>query len=359
MADQKISQLTVKATFAAADEWVIVDSATATNKKVTGFDQKVGTSNSVSFAGITDSTLTTVNGIVTTNGSGTFSSSVTLPDGTLATTQVMADNSTKLATTAYVHAFLPVTEANGGTGETTYLDGQVLIGNTGTGGLDKANLTGTGNRISIINSAGGIRLQTPQDIASISTPIFSGLMMTSTTKGCVFPRMSTAQRLALAPFDGTIVYDLNLFKFQKLENGTWQTLEGTELFEDLTDVTGAYTTANALYKTDAAVTGLEETTTLLTEPMANQFTFTRGTTAVTVQADLTVEATSLINQDLTTDATPTFNGATLTSTTDPLIVPRMTTTQKNALTGINGMIVYDSTLNKFQGFENGIWTSFI
>ena len=49
----------------------------------------------------------------------------------------------------------------------------------------------------------------------------------------------------------------------------------------------------------------------------------------------------------------------LTSTTGALLVPRMTTGQKAALTAINGMIVYDSTLNKFQGYENGAWVSFI
>lgn len=47
------------------------------------------------------------------------------------------------------------------------------------------------------------------------------------------------------------------------------------------------------------------------------------------------------------------------STTGAFSPPRLTTTQKNALTPANGMIVYDSTLNKFQGYENGAWTSFI
>lgn len=49
----------------------------------------------------------------------------------------------------------------------------------------------------------------------------------------------------------------------------------------------------------------------------------------------------------------------LSGTTGALLVHRLTTTQKNALTAVNGMIVYDSTLNKFQGYENGTWTSFI
>lgn len=142
-------------------------------------------------------TLTTVGGLVQTDGAGTLSSSVTLPDGTLATTQTPADNSTKLATTAYVDAS-----------------------------------TATANE-----------------------------------------------------------------------------------FSELTDVTGAYTTARALYATNAAVDTLVETTTTLGEPAANQFTLTRGTSAVVVQNDLTIEAASFVNQDLTTDASPTWAVATLSTLT--------------------------------------------
>ena len=48
------------------------------------------------------SALTIANGILQTDVNGVLSSSITLPDGTLATTQSSNDNSTKLATTAYV-----------------------------------------------------------------------------------------------------------------------------------------------------------------------------------------------------------------------------------------------------------------
>ena len=49
----------------------------------------------------------------------------------------------------------------------------------------------------------------------------------------------------------------------------------------------------------------------------------------------------------------------ITSTTGGLIIPRMTTTQKNALTPVNGMLVYDSTLDKFQGYQSGSWQNLI
>ena len=49
------------------------------------------------------------------------------------------------------------------------------------------------------------------------------------------------------------------------------------------------------------------------------------------------------------------------STTGGFIVPRMTTAQRNALTAVKGMIVYDTTLDsfyKFGGAGAGAWTAF-
>jgi hypothetical protein len=37
----------------------------------------------------------------------------------------------------------------------------------------------------------------------------------------------------------------------------------------------------------------------------------------------------------------------------------MTTTQRNALTAANGMLVYNTTTNKFEGYENGSWVSLV
>ncbi len=37
----------------------------------------------------------------------------------------------------------------------------------------------------------------------------------------------------------------------------------------------------------------------------------------------------------------------------------VTTTQRDALTAVNGMVIYNSTLNKFQGYENGAWVNLI
>lgn len=49
----------------------------------------------------------------------------------------------------------------------------------------------------------------------------------------------------------------------------------------------------------------------------------------------------------------------LSSTTGALLLTRLTTTQRDLLTAVNGMILYNSTLNKVQIYEGGAWASVI
>lgn len=42
-----------------------------------------------------------------------------------------------------------------------------------------------------------------------------------------------------------------------------------------------------------------------------------------------------------------------------MAVPILTTAQRDALIPTNGMLIYNKTLNKFQGFENGAWVNLI
>ena len=66
----------------------------------------------------------------------------------------------------------------GGTGQTSYTNGQLLIGNTTGNTLTKATLTGTANRVIVTNGSGSITLSTPQNIATTSSPTFAGLTLT-------------------------------------------------------------------------------------------------------------------------------------------------------------------------------------
>lgn len=64
--------------------------------------------------------------------------------------------------------------ANGGTGQTTYTNGQLLIGNTTGNTLTKAALT-AGNSVTVTNGTGSITLDAIQDIRTTASPTFTGL----------------------------------------------------------------------------------------------------------------------------------------------------------------------------------------
>lgn len=68
---------------------------------------------------------------------------------------------------------LPVAVSQGGTGQTSYTNGQLLIGNTTGNTLAKATLTGTSNQVTVTNGAGSITLSTPQNIHTAATPQFA------------------------------------------------------------------------------------------------------------------------------------------------------------------------------------------
>ena len=61
--------------------------------------------------------------------------------------------------------------------------------------------------------------------------------------------------------------------------------------------------------------------------------------------------TTALTLDMSEAGAATFNaGVAITTTTGALLLSRLTTTQRNALTAANGMIIYNTTDNKFQGY---------
>lgn len=86
---------------------------------------------------------------------------------------------TSIPLSSAVTGTLPV--ANGGTGQSSFTDGQVMIGNTATGLLSKANLT-AGSNVTITNGNGSISIAST---ASGAAPLWSYVSQSSTLNPAV------------------------------------------------------------------------------------------------------------------------------------------------------------------------------
>lgn len=154
-----------------------------------GTSSTTGTVTSVAGAG-------TVNGLTLT-GTVTSSGSLTL-GGTL--------SNVSLAT--QVTGTLPF--ANGGTGQTSYTDGQLLIGNTATNGLAKATIT-AGTGISVTNGNGTITIASTGGVGTVTsvggTGSANGLSLsgTVTSSGNITLGGSVTSVATTATIDGVVI----------------------------------------------------------------------------------------------------------------------------------------------------------
>jgi hypothetical protein len=123
-----------------------------------------------------------------TAGSGTYTAWFVTLTGSVGGVTSFSGNSTGLtpatATTGAISLAGTLNVANGGTGQTTYTNGQLLIGNTTGNTLTKATLT-AGTNVSITNGAGAITINaTDQFVGTVTsvggTGTVNGITLTGT-----------------------------------------------------------------------------------------------------------------------------------------------------------------------------------
>ncbi len=152
-------------------------STVTTNANLTGPITSVGNATSVTNNAIAD-TMLRQSSALSVIGNSTNSTANVADISAASDNQVLRRSGTaiafgavNLASSSAVTGATPV--LNGGTGQTTYTNGQLLIGNTTGNTLSKATLTGTANQITVTNGGGSIIISIP------ATPQFTGLTLTN------------------------------------------------------------------------------------------------------------------------------------------------------------------------------------
>jgi hypothetical protein len=214
---------------------------------------------------------------------------------------------TTAITTTY-NGTVPVNK--GGTGQTSYTNGQLLIGNTTGNTLTKATLTGTTNQITVTNGNGSITLSTPQDIDTTASPTFAGatltsattsnpiLLITNTNTDGAGPRIRLRKNSS-SPADNDILGDI---EFQGDDSGG-------------TNRTYAYIRGISTDVTTGTIDGDIQFWTRVNNTLARRLTISNGIDVVgsiTVSGNVDgVDIAGNINQDVRSTASPTFAALTV------------------------------------------------
>jgi len=265
------------------------------------------------------------------------------------------------------------------TGKSVYISGARYTGDFGVGG-DLGDFTFSTNVMSTSTTNGDIQID----------PDGTGQLVVVGTNSMLPPSGTTAQRPG-SPTAGDFRYNSTETKLEYYNGSTWVLLEGSNYSLVTSDSftgdgsTTAFTLSSAattnsvivnmngaLQQPTTAYSVSGTTITMVEAPHVDDVLEVRifSTALSNIQTliadadnDTRVRVEASADEDTIRFATAGTEVATMTSSAtvfaNAVQLASMTTTERNALTAANGMIIYNTTDNKFQGYENGSWTNLI
>lgn len=190
------------------------------------------------------------------------------------------------------------------------------------------------------------------------------LDITSTNKGILIPRMTTAQRAAISsPAQGLMVFDTDLNEFWFYDGSTWASVAGSGTTGPTgptgTDGVTGPTGADGASGTDGATgpTGADGVTGptgndgfLQSGTAAGQTAYWDGTDWIVNHNIYNNGGAVGINTGGAPDASAAFQ---VNSTTGGMVTPRMTTTQRTSISSpANGLLVFDTDEGEFYYYDS-------
>lgn len=163
----------------------------------------------------------------------------------------------------------------------------------------------------------------------------------STTGAFVVSRMTTAERDALTPTTGMILFNTDTNLFDLYQGTSWVAVNTGAGGGDMTGPGSSINNSIATFNGTSGT--LLKDTTVLIDSSAN----------ITDVNNLSTK--SLVIGNNTGTPTNVSTVLDIQSTTGALAVSRMTTTERDALTPLNGMIIYDSDVDQFEVYQNSSW----
>jgi hypothetical protein len=265
------------------------------------------------------------------------------------------------------------------TGKSVYISGARYTGDFGVGG-DTGDFTFSTNVMSTSTTNGDIQID----------PDGTGQLVVVGTNSMLPPSGTTLERPG-SPTAGDFRYNSTETKLEYYNGTDWVLLEGsnyalvtsdsftgdgsTTAFTLSTSATTNGTIVNingALQQPTTAYSVSGTTITMVEAPHVDDVLEVRifSTALASAQTlirdadnDTQVRVEASADEDTIRFATAGTEVATMTSSAtvfaNAVQVASMTTTERNALTAANGMIIYNTTDNKFQGYENGSWANLI
>ena len=175
------------------------------------------------------------------------------------------------------------------------------------------------------------------------------------------PKFANSNDAETSPIAGDIYYNTSVNRFWMYNGSGWMfPLMGTEGEVYLANTLPIQQPNYSTTQRNSSLTGAQQVGVSFYNTTLGMQQIWNGTTWANIPQDGGVFKGDVVGSIAIDDSSKVLDGTSGAITAPGTVqLASYTTAQRDALTAANGMIIYNSQLNKFQGYENGSWANLI